>query len=131
MSNFWLALVILVIGLGACNKDTSGGGDVDAAIGAACSSPQHMFCAPAPGAKCRGSICGLDGLPSGQSCTVGQECGLNVDPCPDWQQNLGFERTDGYACTCVGGRWACGLCTLGEGECAEGGAAPVDASTGQ
>lgn len=128
-----LMFCFLTIGPQACSKDSGAGAtqSADAAVAMACSSSPKTYCTPTPASKCTGNLCGLVGLPTGEACTNGDTCDLNVDPCPGWIENLGYERTDDYACSCVDGRWACGLCTVGEGECAEGGSSASDASAAE
>jgi hypothetical protein len=92
--------------------------DVIQEVDSAPSCPFHSqpTCPVAPGAiDCAGLEigCGLDSLPAGLSCLAPAQCSALIYPCPDWQSHIGFERTDGYICSCVGGRWSCDDCWLG------------------
>jgi hypothetical protein len=82
---------------------------------------QLAVCTPAPVTDCSNASlgCGLDALPTGLACLPTAQCAMAIDPCPDWQMHLGSERTDGYVCTCIGGRWSCDDCFEGESLCAE------------
>ncbi len=81
-------------------------------------------CPAAPGAVdcARPDVgCGLDSLPTGLPCTAPAQCAAIIYPCPDWQKYIGAERTDGYICSCTGGRWSCDDCDLGEALCQDAG----------
>jgi hypothetical protein len=89
-------------------------------------------CPVAPGAMdcARPEIgCGLDALPSGLPCSGTAQCSLVVYPCPDWQGHISAELNDGYICSCVGDRWSCDDCNVGEALCALApDAAPLEAA---
>lgn len=120
----------------ACSSSTSSGGSTDspdAAAAAACAYLQtaagNMANAPdcpvAPGGTCLPSSgCDPASIPEGLACST-QYCKARIDPCVPLAQN---GRIDFWACTCLDGRWACGLCGAGASTCAEAGAA--DATTG-
>jgi hypothetical protein len=93
------------------------------------SVPSCPIAADAASCSARSAGCGLDSLPIGAACTGSQQCAAVIYPCPNWQDFVGAELTDGYICSCVNGVWACTDCDPGAGLCAEAGApAPDDAS---
>jgi hypothetical protein len=44
---------------------------------------------------------------------------MPIFPCPDWQKYGDVQRTDGYVCSCVDGRWSCDDCWMGASLCSE------------
>jgi hypothetical protein len=103
-----------------------GGGPVDATMTQCPQFGTVPSCPIAPDAASCGArtlTCGLDSLPTGAACTGSQQCSAVIDPCPNWQQHVGSELTDGYVCSCVNGVWSCNDCDPGAGLCAasEGG----------
>jgi hypothetical protein len=44
---------------------------------------------------------------------------MPVFPCPDWQRYGDVQRTDGYVCSCIDGRWSCDDCWVGASLCSE------------
>ncbi len=143
MINIWKGVLPALL-CAACSSTSSSGGDGggsrttltgDAAVGEACAYLQTPggnaastpTCPVAPGGTCLPtSGCDLASLPTGLSCT-GQYCTASIDPCVPLAANM---HSDFYACSCVSGHWACGLCSAGASECAEAGAddaAAVDA----
>jgi hypothetical protein len=103
--------------------DSGGSTDVIPEVDSAPSCPPSQSqptCPVAPGAiDCaRHEIgCGLDSLPTGLACSAPAQCSALIYPCPDWQSYVPLERTDGYICSCVGGRWSCDDCWLGTALC--------------
>jgi hypothetical protein len=124
-----LALVA-ILSCAACSTSSGAGGSTetgDAAVEQACAFLQSPSgnashtpsCPVADGGTCAASSgCDPASLPTGQPCS-GQYCTATIDPCVPLAQN---SRIDFYACTCVSGRWACGLCALGLATCIEAGA---------
>jgi hypothetical protein len=108
------------------DASVDGGGSLDATI-TECPEfgtvPDCPIAADAASCGARTLTCGLDSLPTGAACTGSQQCSAVIDPCPNWQQHVGSELTDGYICSCVNGVWSCDDCDPGAGLCAadEGG----------
>jgi hypothetical protein len=129
-----ICVVIPTLLCAACSSSSHGGGDAggatltgDAAVAEACgylqtpagNAADTPTCPVAPGGICLPtSGCDPASLPTGLSCT-GQYCKASIDPCVPLSEN---EHIDFYACSCVSGQWACGLCGAGASTCAEAGA---------
>jgi hypothetical protein len=121
--------ILAALACAACSSSTSGGGSTltgDAAVAQACdylqtpagNASDAPTCPVAPGGTCLGSSgCDPASLPTGLACT-GQYCKASIDPCVPLADN---EHIDFYACTCVSGTWACGICAAGASTCVEAG----------
>ena len=119
-----------VLSCAACSSSSSAGGSQesgDAAVAQACSYLQTPAgnqanapsCPVAEGGTCLPtSGCDPASLPTGLPCSE-QYCEALIDPCVPLAEN---GLIDFYACTCVSGRWACGLCAAGASSCADAGA---------
>jgi hypothetical protein len=121
------ALVMATIfSCAACSPGSGAGGSAQA-VAQACDYLQSPAgnqanapaCPVADGGTCLGSSgCDPASLPTGLPCSE-QYCTATIDPCVPLALN---SRIDFYACTCVSGRWACGLCAAGASTCVEAGA---------
>jgi hypothetical protein len=74
--------------------------------------------------------CAPNALPSGLACSGQEQCSMPILPCAgEIPSGAGAGPVDGYICSCVGGRWSCEDCYVGDALCADAGP-PGDGSTG-
>jgi hypothetical protein len=81
-----------------------------------CPNSSLAGCPVASDANCSNAFvgCGLDALPTGLACLAPAQCTMLIQPI------AGCGRTDGYVCSCIGGKWSCDDCNLGTASCEAG-----------
>ena len=104
------------------NASDAGPDVTNSAYASTCPESTLPSCPLAGDASSCAAGCGLDSVPDGVACSGLSQCSMLVQPTP------GCARTDGYVCSCVGGRWSCDDCWLGTALCEAGGAPEAAAS---
>ncbi len=121
-SRFWVGRLAVATAMAAVAAAGAPGCESSSSGGYASLCPvfsNQPTCPAASGANgCNlslGTNCAADALPQGLSCSGTSQCQARVGPVD------GCGRVDGWICSCIGGRWSCDDCALGEALC-EGGA---------
>lgn len=128
--NIMTVVVMVALACSACSSSSGGSNQsdsgspeesADAAVAHACgvaNQPPETVCPAAPAGMCSAGVCNLKSLPSGMACSGDSTCMALIDPCADLAAN---SDTDYYACDCLNGHWACGLCAPGGATCLDAG----------